>query len=70
MVSAYIISWVLGFVVPGAPGGIGVREFVLTLLLGKTVGAELILTLSIMHRLTTIIGDFMAYLILLLIKEK
>lgn len=69
MVSAYIISWVLGFVVPGAPGGIGVREFVLTLLLGKVVGTELILTLSIMHRLTTIIGDFMAYLIRLVIKE-
>lgn len=66
LVAGYIIAWVLGFVVPGAPGGIGVREFVMTLLLGGVVGKELILTLSILHRLVTIVGDFMAYMVRLL----
>lgn len=70
LVAGYIIAWVLGFVVPGAPGGIGVREFVLTLLLGNVVGKELILTLSILHRLITIIGDFMAYVVRVFFSKK
>lgn len=63
IISGYIIAWVLGFVVPGAPGGIGVREFVLTVVLGSVVGHELILTLMVVHRLITIVGDFIAYLV-------
>lgn len=63
IITGYIIAWVLGFVVPGAPGGIGVRELVISVLLGPIVGEQLMLTLSITHRLITIIGDFCAYVI-------
>ena len=71
IISSYIIAWVLGFVVPGAPGGIGVREFVLTLLLASTLGQEITLTVSVIHRLTNIAGDFLAYILRLVIfKEK
>lgn len=69
ILSGYALAWVLGFVVPGAPGGIGIRELVVTLLLAPVVGEELILTLSVIHRLITIIGDFAAYLIGLLLKR-
>lgn len=69
IVSGYIIAWVLGFIVPGAPGGIGVRELVITLLLGSVVGENLIVSLSITHRLITIVGDFMAYLVMLFIRK-
>lgn len=70
IISGYIIAWVFGFVAPGAPGGIGVRELVITLLLGGVVGEGLIVTLSVTHRLITIIGDFMAYFVMLIIKWK
>ncbi len=63
IVSGYVIAWVLGFVVPGAPGGIGVREFVLTMTVGHVVGQELVLTLMVVHRLINIIGDFIACLV-------
>lgn len=69
IVSGYIIAWVLGFIVPGAPGGIGVRELVITLLLSSVVGENLIVSLSITHRLITIVGDFMAYLVMLIIRK-
>lgn len=69
IISGYIIAWVLGFIVPGAPGGIGVRELVVTLLLGSIVGQGMIVTLSITHRLITVIGDFAAYLIMLIIRR-
>lgn len=61
MISAYAIAWVMGFVVPGAPGGIGVRELVLTLLLSQTAGRDTIAALGVLHRLLTVAGDFTAY---------
>lgn len=70
IVSGYVIAWVLGFVIPGASGGIGVRELIITLLLGSVVGTEMVLTLSVIHRLITIIGDFLAYLVRLLLRRK
>lgn len=70
IISGYIIAWVLGFIVPGAPGGIGVRELVITLLLSSVVGESLIVTLSVTHRLITIVGDFMAYLVRILIQPE
>lgn len=63
IIAGYIISWVLGFIVPGAPGGIGIREMVLTLLVGPVVGQELVVTIALIHRLITIIGDFLAYVV-------
>lgn len=61
--AAYIIAWVLGFVIPGAPGGIGVRETVLTLLLTPVTGRDSIVVLGVLHRLVTVAGDFAAYLL-------
>lgn len=62
MTAAYIIAWVLGFIIPGAPGGIGVREMALTLLLTPVTGKDSIVVLSVLHRLVTVAGDFAAYL--------
>lgn len=70
IISGYIIAWVLGFIVPGAPGGIGVRELVITLLLSSVVGESLVVTLSVTHRLITIVGDFMAYLVRIFIQSE
>lgn len=61
ILSGYTISWVLGFVTPGASGGIGVRELAIAMLLTPVMGQELTLTLSIVHRLITIVGDFLLY---------
>ena len=63
VISTYVVAWVLGFVVPGASGGMGIREMTLLLLLGPIMGNELVLPLSLVHRLITIIGDFIGYLI-------
>jgi hypothetical protein len=57
ILSAYMLSWVAGFIVPGAPGGIGVREATLTLLLAGVVADEDALLAAIIFRLVTTIGD-------------
>lgn len=61
MVACYMVAWAVGFVVPGAPGGIGVRELMLIALLKSSMGREAVATLGVWHRLITVIGDLAAY---------
>lgn len=63
IISAYTISWVSGYIVPGAPGGIGVRESILLLLLGQQFSGEAALIAILLHRLTSIAGDIVAFLV-------
>ena len=58
VLSAYILSWVAGFIVPGAPGGIGIREATLTLLLANVVPVDSALLAAVIFRFISIIGDF------------
>ena len=55
--AAYLVSWVVGFVVPGAPGGLGVREAVFLHLMATTVATPTALALALLARLVTTLGD-------------
>lgn len=70
IIAYYILAWVVGFVVPGAPGGIGVREMIIVMLMNGIVGEEVILVAALIHRMVSILGDVVAYLFSLLIKNK
>lgn len=61
----YLLAWIAGFVIPGAPGGIGVREGVLVwLLAGHTdTGIAFALALGFGMRIVTTIGDLVCALI-------
>jgi len=66
---AYIISWLAGFVTPGAPAGVGVRELVLLFLLkGLVLEADLLLAV-VLGRVVTVLGDFLFFLAALLIRD-
>lgn len=55
IIAAYTAAWVIGFVVPGSPGGIGVREFVLLFLLRDLFPEAVILTCILIHRMISIL---------------
>lgn len=63
MIASYTVAWAVGFVVPGAPGGIGVRELALIALLENSIGTDVVVTLGVWHRLITVIGDLTAYVV-------
>jgi len=66
---AYIISWLAGFVTPGAPAGVGVRELVLLFLLqGLVSEADLLLTV-VLGRIVTVVGDLLFFLTALLLRD-
>jgi hypothetical protein len=53
----FCFSWAVGFLTPGAPSGIGVREAVIVLLLGGISGAAQAAMIALLLRLTTVLGD-------------
>jgi len=66
---AYVISWLAGFVTPGAPAGVGVRELVLLFLLkGVVVEADLLLAV-VLGRMVTVVGDVLFFLAVLLMRS-
>jgi len=58
---AILVSWIIGFITPGAPGGLGVRETVLIFLLKGELAEEVILLGVVINRVISIIGDLGAF---------
>ncbi len=57
----YALAWVAGILTPGAPGGLGIREAVLTLGLGEALGAGNAAALALTLRLVTLLGDVVTF---------
>ncbi len=63
IIGYYLVAYFLGYITPGAPGGIGIRETILILLLGFMVSPEIATIVTLMHRVITILSDVCIYLI-------
>lgn len=57
LVFVYLASWLIGFVTPGAPGGLGVREACLLAGLSGIVGAEQVLVFAALTRGAFLLGE-------------
>lgn len=62
ILSIYAVSWLAGFLTPGAPGGIGIRETVMVLLLAPTISQPTALFAALFFRLINILGDILLFL--------
>jgi uncharacterized membrane protein YbhN (UPF0104 family) len=51
------LAWLLGYVMPGAPAGLGVRETVLVLGLGPALGEAEALVVALAYRFVTVVVD-------------
>lgn len=61
LAGAYSLSWAVGFLLPGAPGGLGVREAALALLLTGSFPPDQIFALSILSRISTVAADMLIF---------
>lgn len=59
----FAAAWVAGFVTPGAPAGLGVREAVLVAGLNPLYGPDVALALPLLFRLVSVAGDGVAFLL-------
>lgn len=53
IVALFVVAWVIGFIVPGAPAGLGVREAILIGFLAPQIGGGPALACSLLHRVLT-----------------
>ena len=58
----YTLAWVTGYLVPGAPGGLGVREVVLLLVFSPRYGEATVIAAAVILRTITVIGDVITFL--------
>ncbi len=61
IIGAYAFSWSAGFITPGAPGGLGIREVTLVALLGGKMGESAVLSAALVFRLVTTFGDLVFF---------
>ena len=57
----YTAAWLIGYISPGAPGGIGVREAALVALLGPSLGEGTAVSVACGLRCVTILGDLLLF---------
>jgi uncharacterized membrane protein YbhN (UPF0104 family) len=57
----FALAWVAGFVVPGAPGGLGIREVCFVGLFSHGMGEGLAISLAMVLRLVTVTADFLSF---------
>ena len=56
-------AWMAGYVMPGAPGGLGVREAMKVVLLTPLIGVSIAAGLAVSMRMTSLLGDGLTILI-------
>lgn len=61
LTAAFTIAWAIGFVTPGAPAGLGVREALLLLMLTRPLGVADASLLIIALRVATTLGDMLCF---------
>jgi uncharacterized membrane protein YbhN (UPF0104 family) len=61
LAGATILAWLIGFLTPGAPGGVGVREAVLIALLDNFGQEDTVLLAAALFRLVTTLGDIFLF---------
>lgn len=60
LTGAFLFAWIIGFVTPGAPGGIGIRESVMLLVCGTDYEQDVLLFVLVM-RVASVLADLLAF---------
>ena len=63
LIVIFSLAWVAGFIIPGAPGGIGVREVVLIFFLSPIIGEPEGIAVAIALRFVTLLGDIFFFIV-------
>jgi uncharacterized membrane protein YbhN (UPF0104 family) len=69
LTGVFAVAWVAGYIVPGAPGGLGVREAIQVAALGPIFGDGTAVALALIFRVCTVTADGVAFLIGLVLRQ-
>lgn len=63
LLAIFAASWLIGFLVPGAPAGIGIREIVLTEGLAPLIGRDKSILVALLFRILSTACDLLAFIL-------
>lgn len=66
----FTAAWLIGFVIPGAPGGLGVREAAMVGLFGPSLGQGVAAGLAVILRVITSVADLCTYFVAVIMKKR
>lgn len=69
-VTAFSLSWIVGFITPGSPAGVGVREAALVATLSPFIGEPTGLYAAFVLRIITVMGDLIFFLLSFPLKKR
>ncbi len=69
-IAVFSVAWVLGFIMPGAPGGIGVRDGVIALGMELHLGPGAGLGIAVAHRVLSVVGDGLSFGLGLMLRRR
>ena len=61
-IGLYSLAFVLGYITPGVPGGIGIRETILVYFFSPFLPEAQVLTGALLFRIISVLGDFLAWI--------
>ncbi|WP_413725035.1 hypothetical protein [Sodalis sp. RH16] len=67
IMSSYVIAWLAGLITPGAPAGVGVREWILLFLLKGYITETDLIMVILLGRAVTVVGDLLFFCVSFLI---
>jgi uncharacterized membrane protein YbhN (UPF0104 family) len=70
LTGTFAVAWVAGFLTPGAPAGLGVREAILLEVLGPIYGPGVAVGLAVFLRAATTLADGLTFTVTLIVKGK
>ena len=62
LTGAFLFAWIVGFITPGAPGGIGIRESVMLFICGGAFEQEVLLFVLVL-RIASILADAAGFML-------
>jgi len=69
IIGLYLIAWLAGFLIPGAPSGLGIREAVMLSFLSDFVDVGILIAAMVLHRVILVLGDLFAYAVAFAIRK-
>jgi len=62
VITIFSVSWLVGFITPGSPGGMGVREAIIVASLTKIIGEPESLFVAFLFRIICVLGDLLFFM--------
>jgi uncharacterized membrane protein YbhN (UPF0104 family) len=67
LTGSFALAWLLGFIAPGVPAGLGAREGMMLIFLEGTAPPDVVLAIIVASRVASIFGDLICFAIGLVI---